>query len=80
MAARDCDGIGRGNTEHVIKARVMNMIFDAMESGLDAASAGMSETAEAAEVPDDLVVNGDDVIEIQQISGPSARSERPGVR
>ncbi|MCA7883401.1 hypothetical protein LGM58_09380 [Burkholderia contaminans] len=58
----------------------MDMIFDAMEGGLDTAPASMRETAEAAKIPDDLVVDGDDVVKIQQISGPSTRSARPGVR
>ncbi|WP_425095790.1 hypothetical protein [Burkholderia ambifaria] len=52
MAARDCDGIGRGNAEYVIQARVMDMILDAMQGGLDAAPAGVRNVTEIARIPE----------------------------
>ncbi|UEP19962.1 hypothetical protein LL999_08085 [Burkholderia ambifaria] len=52
MAARDRDGIGRGNAEYVIQARVMDMILDAMQGGLDAAPAGVRNVTEIARIPE----------------------------
>lgn len=80
MPARDRSGISRCDAEHVIEARVMGMIFDSVQGGFDTAPTSMRESAETAEIPDDLVVDRDDVVEIQQISDPSTRSARPDAR
>ncbi len=58
----------------------MGMIVDPMQGGLDTAPASMSKSAQAAKVPDDLVMNRDDVIKVQQINDPSTRSARLYVR
>lgn len=58
----------------------MGMIVDAMQGGFDTAPAGMSESAQTAKVPDDCVVNRDDVIKIEQINDLSTRPAHRGVR
>ena len=80
VPARDGNRVGRGNTEHVVEARVMGMIVDTMQGGFDTAPTSMSESTQTAKVADDLVVNRDDVIKIQQINDPSTQSARRGVR
>ncbi len=58
----------------------MGMIVDAMQGGLDTTPASVSKPAQTAKVPDDFVVNRDDVIKVQQINDPSTRSARLDVR
>ncbi|KVO17338.1 hypothetical protein WL51_13725 [Burkholderia ubonensis] len=65
-------GVGRGNAEHIVEARIMRMIFDSMQRGF--------YTATAAKVPDDFIMDGDDVIEVEQVSDPSMRSARLDAR
>lgn len=42
------------------------MIVHTMQGGLDTAPASMSESTQTAKIPDDFVMNRDDVIEVQQ--------------
>ncbi len=58
----------------------MRMIFDAMQRDFDTAAATMRETTKTAKVPDDFVMDSDDVIEVEQVSDPSMRSARLDAR
>lgn len=76
MATSDCDRIRRGYTEHIVKTSVVCMVFDTMQCRLDAAATSMSEASKTAKVPNDFVVDGDDVVEVQQVNDPSMQSAR----
>ncbi|WP_157655431.1 hypothetical protein [Burkholderia ubonensis] len=56
------------------------MIFDSMQRSFATATAAMRETTKSAKVPDDLIMDGDDVIEVEQVSDPSMRSARLDAR
>ncbi|OJA24670.1 hypothetical protein BGV58_24930 [Burkholderia ubonensis] len=41
-------GVGRGNAEHIVEARIMRMIFDSMQRGFDTATAAVRKTTKSA--------------------------------